>query len=654
MTTKAKPKPKPKTKNNPINLNLIPFTTLLLLLLSLSNPTIQKEGIFLKEDPKEEDPPIRPKSNKPFLRLRQKNREKSLWLDLEDPAFSLTSELFNLKYKNSEGKEEEKIIVSFSFKEILKKEQIPEKCQKEVESANFGANWVFSNTEESKCVFGIFPQIDIFEQKKTETLVDDGYLVKLGDFENGDQNFLRLIPKIPGADDTAKYTFVTRKGENDKLVNTLFLKFENKNEIEIKEKTTDFPFKSQNFEKTVFLTFNKFFTLSAQPLLKRKFKIENEGDPTKEIQVSLKYGEKLKKEEIPDYPSCKDIKENEFNYIIATEKNCIGAMTNIYKEIKILDKGVIEIHLNWIENETFILLLKPRDQTKENEVFKRLFPPKEKDKPQGEIKNIFEVFVDKEDTRIEVKTLEQRYMRWGICLFLTIIPGFTILFFSSNFNYNGFYIMQFGVIFNFVSQITLAIIEWFGLEDLYFAQMLIIILSMLIAMYYCQEKIISLTKIWIIFSLIDYTLMALLMNTKGTIFYGLINVVVFFVLAYLIRMEKPRIENYEIAVSFALSITLLTLLGNMWYFTTSFNRVWYIFQGARVHDKKPGLYYLVYGVLFSVLSLGRLVFNEVLPWNRLAGYRAPEKKKRDLEEGFMDKGEEVEEEEGNTAEERRY
>lgn len=611
----------------------------------------------LKEDPKPaEKDPLRPKDENFNFRIRQKDRKKSLWLSSKGKGFETKDQTINLKFKKEDGSFDETVVFSLTLNGYLKKEQLPEICQKEFDKMPFEESWAVANTKTSKCTYGRFPQVELFEQKKTETLADDGYLIKLNIDEDGNQNFLRLVPQIQGEPAGTLFKLITRE-EDKKQISTLFVVFENENMTEIKEETGKFEYESRNFDKTVFVSFERWFRLAVQPLIKQKFKVENDGDDTKEITFSFKYGKKLKKSEIPEYDSCKEIKDDEFNYVIATEKNCIGAQTSVFKQLKIdgntKENSIIEIDLNWIEKESFTLLLQPKTRTRLDQEFKRIFTKEEKDKPTVPPKNILSIYINSEDVKFSIKTIEQRYMRWSICLTIAVIPAFAILFFNSKFNYNGFFIMQFGIIFNFVSQITLAVIEWFGLEDLYFAQLLIIALSMLVAMYYCQDRRESLTKIWIIFSMIDYALMAMLMSTSGTFFYGLINVLCFFILVYLIRMEKPTIPLHEIAVSFALSLTMLTLLGNMWYFTTSFNRIWYIFQGARVHDQRPGLYYMVYGLLFSIMSLMRLILNDALPWNRLAGYRPPSKVKRDLEQGFMDKGEQEDDDDlRNTAEER--
>lgn len=625
-------------------------TQILLLLITFTLLSPGYQALKLKDEkpkPKPKPDLLRPADLEFNFRIREKNLKKSLWLKKKDKGFQTRDKTINMKFKKEDGTFDESVIMSFSFEGLLKKEEMPKVCQTKFEEKKFGANWVIATPKDSKCEYGQFPDVENFVTKTAETTAPDGFLVGFG----GQQNFLRLIPKIPGAAEGEQVKFVTYEKEG-KRINTLFIQFENTSMKNFEEKIEDnFVYDSRNFDKTVFVKFNKYFRLAVEPLIKKTFKVETEGDEVKEITVSFKYGKKLTKDEIPEYESCKDVQPDEFNYIIATKKNCVSAMNNVYKKIDYKD-DIAELHLNWIEKEDFILLLKPREKITNNLDFERIVPAKEKDKAQLPIKNLLSVYINKDDLKEETKTQEERYMRWSISLTISVIPAFAILFFNSNFNYNGFYVMQFGIVFNFVSQITLAIIEWFGLEDLYVAQLLIIILSMLLAMYYCQDRMESLIKVWILFSIVDYSLMAMLMNTSGTFFYGLINVLFFFLLVYLIRMEKSSIPNNEIAISFALSLTMLTLLGNLWYFTTCFNRVYYIFRGFRVHDKKPGLYYMVYGIMFSVISLARLILNEVLPWNKLASYRPPSKVKRDLEEGFMDKGEDDEDDLRNTAEER--
>ena len=118
--------------------------------------------------------------------------------------------------------------------------------------------------------------------------------------------------------------------------------------------------------------------------------------------------------------------------------------------------------------------------------------------------------------------------------------------------------------------------------------------------------------------LVDYVMMALLMQDSGTIFYCLFNVSVYFVIVALIRNSNKNIPEQEFSISFTVSLSMLNQLGNIWYYTTSLNRVLFLFDGLQIHDRDPAFYYLGFGLVFTLIAIARIFLNEYLSWNQEA------------------------------------
>lgn len=109
--------------------------------------------------------------------------------------------------------------------------------------------------------------------------------------------------------------------------------------------------------------------------------------------------------------------------------------------------------------------------------------------------------------------------------------------------------------------------------------------------------------------------MAMLMQDKGSFLFCCINVGFFWAVVYFIRRSAPKIPEREYYISFAISLSMLNQLGNIWYHTTSLNRLIYLVDGLKIHDLKPGFYYFGFGMIFTLTALSRIFMNENLSWN---------------------------------------
>ena len=241
--------------------------------------------------------------------------------------------------------------------------------------------------------------------------------------------------------------------------------------------------------------------------------------------------------------------------------------------------------------------------------------PKEDGQPTKLIENqIFATMDINQDFKLEI-SWRDRNMAFSIGVILLMIPGIGILFFRRECKIRGFYWMQFGVNFYLISQLMLSIVDWLELEGLWFAQILLIGLSMMAALLGAQNRRGWVVLAWQLYGVFDYFLMACLMEKGPTVFYSLINFVLFFVMAGGYKYIMPETMNHEILVSLVASLTFLNLLGNIWFFTTFFNRLVFMFFNYEIHDYDPFKFYIYYGGFFNLMGLVRLYFNEVLSWN---------------------------------------
>ena len=104
---------------------------------------------------------------------------------------------------------------------------------------------------------------------------------------------------------------------------------------------------------------------------------------------------------------------------------------------------------------------------------------------------------------------------------------------------------------------TWAVVDWLNLENAMMFVYSDLLATVWMAYLLSRKKRPSLTRIWQIWVFIDYGLMAVLMKDKGTVYIGVVNVVVFLVLAVFARKLIPGLSSDEIWVSLAISLSLL-------------------------------------------------------------------------------------------------
>jgi hypothetical protein len=209
-----------------------------------------------------------------------------------------------------------------------------------------------------------------------------------------------------------------------------------------------------------------------------------------------------------------------------------------------------------------------------------------------------------------------KFMRSLSNFLLFLIPTFCIIFFNNDFKWNGIYWLQFGVVFNMLSNVTWSMLEQYLVHNEHtFLIYIMLIMTLALSVLLSDKKDGRLVKIWQVWVVIDYVLMALLMQDKGTFFYCLVNVLTFALVAYFVKKNYKEIRNDELQVSFCVSLSLLTQLGNIWYYTTSLNRVFLLLARHQIHDKNPVFYYLIFGMIFTFMAISRIFLNEFVSWN---------------------------------------
>ena len=202
---------------------------------------------------------------------------------------------------------------------------------------------------------------------------------------------------------------------------------------------------------------------------------------------------------------------------------------------------------------------------------------------------------------------------FGGTLFVT--PVVFVLPFSKDVSFRQFYMLQFGIVFNFLSQLDLGLLEMFDLEDQFYTIIPTLILAFYVAVGLSKRKKYVLVVLWKLLTLGDYFVTAVLMRSKETLYYCLINILIFKTLGFVYKLVNPKVSLVELGISFTVNLSLLNLANNLIYFTTPFSRVMMVMDGQILHNNDPAFYYLGLGIIFTILSFGRMVMLQILPWN---------------------------------------
>lgn len=507
---------------------------------------------------------------------------------------------------------------SLIFQRYLLRSEVPVKCQhlfdfkptkKGVKPRRFRANIVRYNSQHKKCYHLKFlkaaryilvednKSIIMFTHKSNGFHYTEKFI-----FQNQDSEHKYGLEKIDFVDKTSTgtnfheyhYTFYV---DPEDITFTI-------------PKDSDYSIKIRDPSRSHILRLNKNNYIVKHPIIKRK---------NRYVTYSLNFGNYLTPDQMPNKNGCKPYTHVKANYMFEEGSQCAYGKFSRMPKVSIErfeeDAGRQKVVMiaNHFEGQEFYIILESREKLgdKDTDYRRANFLRHEGTFFHRDLLYLrFEVS--------EYKIIADGYyhrLRLTHAFLLLLIPAFFILMFNEDYHTQGLYCLQFGIIFNFVSQISLSIVEWYELEKTFIAVYGVFILGIGISMLLSLRRLRSIVFLWKIFTLVDYVLMALLMRERGTLFYAAVNVVVFKALTILLKLNKGETRYMEISISFFTSLCMLNLVGNIMFYTTSLKRIIFLMEGLKLHDKHEALYYLGFGVICSLLSFARLFMTDHAEWN---------------------------------------
>ena len=585
-----------------------------------------------------------------MIRIRTKDRNHSLWLNTTNAT---TSALFTPVTRLTKQEGEVFHTLSFNFLRYLKEYEFPASCRIAYGSTNPKPVVNFALQVDLKCLIGDLSQVLAIEETKIDG--QNAVKFKAGCFPGGRQCLYVLIRKGDSIPKKPEIGFQAQESAKGKTTSSTILMVKNdlnNTGYDLIRDRQNFSISIKSVRKNASLLIDKSSTLALRSII--KLPIHRQGlSPLRPFEFSLKLNGYLSESEVPS-TACANIYKNnlqtKFNYMLGNDSICAYGTLDKVSNIVIRNitrplpqtpstslkmpsaskstsysgtkanlprqqDTLVTVYLNGFmkeKNHMITLNLFPLDYIGSDEVANSTFIVKD-----GVQKVVDQIYVHmdlNQDYKIG-SIWGERNMAFSIGLILMLIPMAGILAFRRECKMRGFYWMQFGVNFYLISQVMLSIVDWFGLEGLWLVQILLIGLSVMGALLGAQSRHSWVILAWQIYGVIDYFLMAGLMEKGPTVFYSLINFVLFFVMAGGYKYIMPETMNHEILVSLVASLTFLNLLGNIWFFTTFFNRLVFMFFNYEIHDYDPFKFYIYYGGFFNILGIVKLFLNEALHWN---------------------------------------
>lgn len=289
--------------------------------------------------------------------------------------------------------------------------------------------------------------------------------------------------------------------------------------------------------------------------------------PNGDIKVSLNFAGYLTPKQYPDSVGCAKEREEkvEANYMYGNHKTCVyGKLNKIplvhyHEETSKLPYDFVFLKLNAISGEKFFVdlsgmnLLKGKKHKFFTSAYRIIGRPKD-----SIVKvHFLYLFTPRSEYIVEHKSVLQIFSRNFAEFILFILPAFCILFFNNDFRFGKVYWMQFGIVFDFVSNILWSFLDWLKLRHSFVPIYIALAITISIAYTQSMKKIPQVIKFWSVWVIFDYIMMALLMTDSFTVLYSILNVSIFFGVANIARRWKADIQLEELLVSFVISLSML-------------------------------------------------------------------------------------------------
>jgi len=359
------------------------------------------------------------------------------------------------------------------------------------------------------------------------------------------------------------------------------------------------------------------------------------------VTLSMNFNSMLDASEMPNKAGCRDMVHETANYMLEHGNYCtFGVFSRMpyvsyHEKDAFIPYSVANLQGNSEPHEIFEIQLLGRE-----------FLPHDDDILTKETKDIkgklmtvhkLKLRFERSEYKVIIKEPFERFVKFLFGIICILMPAFFLITFNSDFQTNGIYLLQFGVLFIMFSNLTLSIVEHQDQESKWYWMYPILVFNTIISFLCSDSKIEGLIVVWQSWTFIDYFLMSFLMVENGTFWLAVVNIGVFFFLTMILNCFKDNVRYFEWSISLTTSLSLLTLLGDLLYHTTTLSRILMFFERHKIHDRDPKLYYLGFGIIFSMMSFARLFMADYMSWNVQARIRVPSEDPMSNEISYNDK-----------------
>ena len=556
------------------------------------------------------------------------------------------SKFFNTAYLNKTSEVDEnskekspQLTTSIRFDRFLKESEIPQECKEWLGDQSSGEfNLIQYNKEEKNCRGVNFQtnspkQLDCGMAKQSCLLI---FETPIGDNASKKQKKLYYIDEL---------NFHLRQDENENNVG--LINYETFDEKRLKQyHNVDHAASARNVEYRFLLDPKDYFVVDnlrrfsikiADPSKHHTLILDDQSyivrhplikkrDPKSGVSFSFNFQSLLEPDQIPDSRNgaCRNYTQVRANYMFETPHHCVYGLLNHMSKIHYhpgnepnspIKYPYVSIVANSFSQDHFFHIELVGKEVLGRELYHFSRMNLKKGGGKMLVYDTLQLRFEPAEYGIRHKEQHEHYIQFLHGLLILVIPAFFLITFNKDYHKHGIYFLQFGIMFNFFSQISLSIIEFYDCDGKFWVVYPLIILTLLISFALSLRKIVQIVMIWKIFTLIDYVLMSLLMGQGHTFLYAIINVAVYQILAFCLKMAKKEVRFMEVSISFVTSLCLHNSLGNILYYTTALNRVIFFMERLSLHDRNPELYYLGYGIICSLVSFARLFLTDYLPWN---------------------------------------
>lgn len=169
-----------------------------------------------------------------------------------------------------------------------------------------------------------------------------------------------------------------------------------------------------------------------------------------------------------------------------------------HQEVPEMPYDYVFLKLNSFEGHDFFVDLVGMNVLKgrKTRFFERKFRNVRSRKSPNKIIDILYLFVPRSEYIVEHQELLHKFARNLSQMVLFILPAFCIIFFNNDYKEYGVYWMQFGIVFDILSNITWSIIELFHWENMIFPVFAVLGITVVLAYGESEVKRQGLIRFW--------------------------------------------------------------------------------------------------------------------------------------------------------------